>query len=212
MIPILYILPDSEAFETTVQTAFDLSSLKGWERIDLPLEKQTITIESVRQFIRDIQVQSNTLKLAVIPQLHTARRESQNALLKLIEEVGATPTQLVAYAEEEYSLIPTLRSRFRIEYGSVPANAKSGIRKKILRSQTLGQNLKAGEGRTKAQALEIIADVIQQIRGTSEAPELIHDFFDIYGLVSQNNINPEFALDSIALRLSSSAHSSVSSI
>lgn len=201
MIPILYILSDPSTFESQISSDFQIDSMKSWERAELALENEKISIESVRTFINHLQEHAAVLRLAVIPSLHTAKRESQNALLKLVEEIGATRTQLVAHASDEYSLIPTLRSRFRIAYLEKTRGKKGGLRRKILLDQTLGQNMQAADARTREQALEMIADVLQQLRGQKSATTLSHELIELYDLVARNNVSPEFALDIVAIKL-----------
>lgn len=74
-----------------------------------PLKKE-IAISQIRELKKIITVGTNSPRLIVFYDFHLASLESQNALLKTLEE-KILNNQFILFTLNEYSILPTIRSR-----------------------------------------------------------------------------------------------------
>ncbi len=136
--------------------------------------KQSLGIDQVRHMQAQIAIKPNGPRyIVIIEECDLMTEEAQNCLLKTLEEPPAE-TVLILLADNDESLLPTVRSRcvrYRIEgTGQIPdqqlAEQADALTQQILRGEPFYQMKKTlGEGRMdRQQAMELIDCMEEQCR------------------------------------------------
>ncbi|GBD34653.1 hypothetical protein HRbin35_00389 [bacterium HR35] len=91
-----------------------------WEVITLRSEKKMFYIETARFFTKITQTKTKNKRVILIDEVHKFREESQNVLLKTIEEPSST-TLFVLISHRTQKILPTIRSRsLAVKFTFVP--------------------------------------------------------------------------------------------
>lgn len=161
-----------------------------------------ITIDQIREIIKTALYTSQKT-LIVIYNFETAKKESQNAFLKTLEEKNNS-IQFILQATGEYGVLPTITSR------SMLVRLKSSGSKKQIANQTIKDLLMEldmqdyGE-MTKEKAihfcnrwLSIFHTQIEEVSSKKQS-EVIKELIRVSDLIQKNNINPQLSIDHLIL-------------
>lgn len=97
-----------------------LKTKTDWEVVSLRSEKKMFYIETARFFAKIVQTKTKNKRVILIDEVHKFREESQNVLLKTIEEPPST-TLFVLISHRSQKILPTIRSRsLTIKFTFVP--------------------------------------------------------------------------------------------
>ncbi|MGI5898000.1 MAG: hypothetical protein ACOX6Q_02465 [Candidatus Dojkabacteria bacterium] len=97
-------------------TQYDLNTNPDIHVLD-PAEQNSIGIEQVKDFQKEMLFKpfQEELQVGIIIDAEKLTIQSQNALLKLLEE-SSSHSVYILYVDNEKNLLPTIRSRARIKY------------------------------------------------------------------------------------------------
>lgn len=88
----------------------ELESRPFYIKISKPDGKQDIPIDTVRQVMKNLSLKSNELRVVHIKQAHLLNQESQNTLLKIMEEPPTNTIFILGVPSKSY-VLPTIVSR-----------------------------------------------------------------------------------------------------
>lgn len=159
-------------------------------------EKDELTLEAIHQLQKDIQVQFSDTILVVIEGLDASSAEVQNALLKSIEETSERIAFLFLVSNSAL-ILPTILSRCTV--------TKLGV---VETAQTPPElhgpifSFEQNSDTTKEAALQKIDTFIQD--DSHITTKTLSYILTMRKLITDNNVNPALALDSILIFLSKS--------
>lgn len=145
-------------------------------------------------------------KLAVINDAHLLNVESQNKLLKILEEPAAT-TQIVLVTNNEYQLLDTVRSRCVVRYLNTINNGSSDSLELVDRfaNGNLGKRFDLAQQIAKNEQGNIICEKIldnfiekSQKEGAAIKPESLLQLVNLY---RKNKNNIQLTLECLAIML-----------
>jgi len=167
-------------------------------------EKQSITIDQIREIGTLFQRADDEMKLVVIYDFDTARTEAQNAFLKTLEEKNQS-AQFILVVENSAYILPTIRSRAQTVKLSVKKDREFKQMKALglLDNQlSLEQSLLATARLAKDKAPRLINELIAYLHLLitenhyhKNIPLVFDQAIETKKLIEKNNVNPEFALD-----------------
>lgn len=197
MIPQLLITKDKDQIEEYVQTLAQKNNISMSHILRFEPETNTITIDQIRQINAFSLTQSVLPRICVIYRFDLARTEAQNALLKSIEERGET-IYFILTAHSESPLLPTIISRVHtMRLASIEKSTRKADRDYSDAGMPLAQKLLKTHKISRDQALVVLEDLLR----SEIAVEHKATIMQTHGHILRNNINPEYALDSILLKL-----------
>lgn len=205
MIPIILISDSEEKKDNFLQQQCDkLKINKSTSLIFLNKKNQILSIEQVR-LIYKLKLLNNALnsdyKIIVIDNLDLARLETQNSLLKIIEEENKR-NLFILCARSKEKIIKTLISRSKVikivEKKTNPSSFGLDFSKASLSSIFNNVNFT-----TKEIALMFCDNITNYIRLNPELFDKINSLFNevIYTrrLIEQNNVNFQMAIDHLLI-------------
>lgn len=154
-------------------------------------EKTELTVEQIHLFQKDIQVSFSHPLLIVLQDIDASSNEVQNALLKSLEE-ESDRIQFVLLVRTPSLLLPTIRSRCALidEKTAVMRNTMERDSKEVF---SFAHNSTS----TKETALLTIDQFISSRAPCT--PALLRYILTMRKLITDNNVNPSMALDSILI-------------
>lgn len=196
-----------------------LTKEKNIDKLDILIirEEKTIGIEQIRNLQKKLLLKpiKGAEKAAIIHNCETLTIESQNALLKILEEPPINTT-IIMIATNTDLLLPTIISRCKI----IRIQERKNITEKELsegleileniKKSGAGERLKIAQdnSKTKEQSLEFIKKIISALREKLLKEENNPDFFEnlkiaqkIYTIIYSTNISPRFGLENFLLSL-----------
>lgn len=210
MLPILLIAQNSSGRKSFIRTHIKKLNVPQHRVFVYEPEKTTISIEQIRDVSRVAQSAGSELSCIVIHAFDTAKPEAQSAFLKTLEEKSET-TQFILCVNDESSVLPTIRSRSRAErlQEDISDSQKYFQKYKFDTVSSEPAWMSASAKVKKEHALPLIDEIITSIRRygfasdkkLSAAKGLTH-IIETRSLIQKNNINYEYALDSIGHVLS----------
>lgn len=88
----------------------ELESQPFYKQVNKPEGKQDIPIDTVRQAIRNLSLKSKKFRIVHVKQAHLLNQESQNTLLKIMEEPPKKTVFILAVPSKSH-VLPTIVSR-----------------------------------------------------------------------------------------------------
>ncbi len=129
----------------------------------LPEENKAVSVDLVRQLIRESQYKARSSKrVLVLRQADSASIVAQNALLKVLEEPPAN-TLIILTVRRSSSLLPTIQSRCNyIRLSTTDDRTKIGNRKsEILLPKTYSKAVELSQKyKDRSEALELVQNLI----------------------------------------------------
>lgn len=188
-------------------------------------DNKVITIEQIREISKELSRSFDTMRLLVFVQFHSAKRETQNAFLKTLEEHPEN-SLILLHVDDEGLILDTIKSRTITVYLD---SVKEGAYEvpDIIESSSIGDWLSYSSKIETKDIPTIIDQIIDHIEkkmihsaqshSTKTQKEthmhtehqtialayatVAHDIIKIRKMVKYNNLNAERALDKIGLLL-----------
>src|SRR3989344_251988 len=180
-------------------------------------DKKSIGIDEIREVIKFLSNKpfSHKCKVVVITEAHYMTRESQNALLKILEEPPSYAT-LILLAKTEESVLPTVLSRCqkislsRVASGFLDNETTKSVNTLSfldLLNQNVGKRLEWASETSKKDKKEII-DLLEKLigdgRGSLNKNEngvlsLINNLKKVKQDLENTNVNTKIALEYLVL-------------
>jgi DNA polymerase III delta prime subunit len=161
--------------------------------------EQTISIKAIRQLLaRVMQTALSARQLVIIPRAERLRADSNNALLKTLEELSDT-TRVLLTTQFPLRLLPTLRSRSQLLYAgpSTEGRAATTTLNDILASRTKGA-LKETELETIATSLETWLHQYGNTPSLARAFLRLRDYYKIQSSRGNESLAADVLVASVA--------------
>lgn len=174
-----------------------------------PLKKD-ILISQIRELKKQILIATPFLRLFVIYEFDGASLEAQNALLKSLEE-DIIKNQFILMAENEYLILPTIRSRseiVRLKSKNMPDAKIDEPYSNLLRKIELSTNYAFLADKTLANVQK--SDVINffemliiyyrsKLESSPISAKIIKKALLLKSLLESNNLNPQLTCDNLLI-------------
>lgn len=211
MFPIILVSQSEKDAETFIKDSIHTYSIPKNFVYKIVPEKSELSINQVRAIKKDIKIKVPHARLFVFYQFHKASLETQNSLLKLLEEKTLN-NLFILVTNNEYSVLPTIRSRSRVVF----ANKNFAQKKKGDKSiQQLVETLRKKEGYdflstppliqpTREEVSILLRELILFFRSNygpfqTASPAIIKKSMDYLKLLETNNTNPQLTLDTLLI-------------
>lgn len=210
MLPILYVTRDRQQAETYVSELVLSQKIPAYAVFHISPEKAVISIDQ----IRDVQSMTQRFKepsLIAIYDFHTAKKETQNAFLKTLEE-ESNSAQFVMSVSDDVAVLPTIRSRSQVVYAD-RLDAKKGLLAAYGfdgPDVTCETWLSLTTQVSKEDAEDVIREVSAHVRKNMQQGKIAASSYlraqqklmDILQTMTKNNVNYEYSLDALGTVLS----------
>ena len=172
--------------------------------------KNEILISQIREMKKEIKYSSRLPRLFIFYSFDKATLEAQNALLKSLEEAGST-NQFILAAENEYLILPTVRSRSLIIRLKQKSSFKPETENRL--SGLLGSVEQALDYRflshlsltelTKEDSEKFFLTLLLHFRNklvsNPNSVKIIKQIFTYKSLLENNNLNPRLTFDNLLI-------------
>ncbi len=209
MLPILCASRREKDVETFVRQIIEKENIHSSSVYRVYPEKTVITIDQIRD-VSLVSARTKDKKLIVIYAFDTAKEESQNAMLKTLEE-DSSHTQFILVVPDATHVLPTIRSRshsIRLtsenELG-LRTLEKYGFSKATSYAQWLSVSARLPKEKHKDIFDELLTLLQSKLHTDSQNKlkyaRALTDILRYRNLVLKNNVNYEHALDAVAYTL-----------
>lgn len=211
MLPLILISDNSRATSAYIKAYIKKNRFLLSAVFTLHKDPRVITIEQIRELNPLFERAGNDRLLIVIHDFETAKIETQNALLKMLEEKGER-VQFILVTSLLWSIMPTVLSRCVVERiqttkKSGPAIDLSGDLTTLMRRYTIDKKTDNG-------ALVLCDEILSHIHnrwldgksdlcGHTISPVFAREVLAIRNGLARNNINPQIAIDHLLIMLTS---------
>lgn len=169
---------------------------------------QNIRIDQIRSLRTYLTNSGSASRQIIFYSFQKASHESQNALLKLLEESGLKKFRFALQVDSIEHVLSTIRSRCRVLVCEIKNS--QDVSRNILHLDSLGANLfhKNMTVSKKDEAEIIILELLIALRLRLKKGEVwtihaIKNMLNLLHLMKQNNLNPQLVLDQCILMISS---------
>ena len=211
MIPIIVVSKNNKSSENYVDLLIKVQKFSRDRIFEIYPLKNEILISQVREIRREMMMGTAKTRLFILHDFDKATNEAQNALLKSLEE-GGINNQFVLVAQNEYLLLPTVRSRSKIvRIGSneeIVDDKKSDLFLNLIDDINQSADYRfLSDPRlaniTREKAREFLALAIKYYRSKlSSEPrsvKIIKKALRLKALLESNNLNPQLAVDNLLI-------------
>lgn len=205
MLPILLIAQNGSVQKTFIRTHIKKLNVPSHRVFTYEPEKMTIAIEQIRDVSRVAQSAGSERTCIIIHSFDTAKPEAQSAFLKTLEEKSDI-TQFILCVNDESSVLPTIRSRSRVErlQESISDSQKYMQKYELDTIVSEAAWMSATSKVKKEHALSLIDEIITSLRRNGfetskklQTAQCLSHILETRSLILRNNLNYEYALDSI---------------
>lgn len=171
--------------------------------------KQEIAISQIRQLKKELSLTQSGKRLVIFHRFYSSSLETQNALLKTLEEKNET-AQFIILVNNLQKVIPTIQSRSKII--SLSRKTELIIDNKYIKILEKIEQAKQPdflaepelERITRDQVLEFINQLLiyyQQklVKDLVKASRVLKQAMILKNLIENNNLNPQLTLDSLLI-------------
>ncbi len=207
MIPILLVTNDGKKAQKYVADVQKKQAIHDAHVLVARKEGTQLKIDLIRDISKQVARLGNTPLLICIYDFETAKSESQNALLKTLEE-SEPHTQFVLITNDESAVLPTILSRVQ----RVLLEKKVRIVAPMTLNEGLGVLLTTYDGMQKkpekavAFCDELLACMRMKLheyahahKNSQHLSRLISEIISTRTLIMKNNISPQLAIDHLLL-------------
>lgn len=174
-------------------------------RIARAEKKKEIAVSQMRQLNELFYHHHSQQRVIIIEDFDTASEEAQNALLKILEEKTVN-TQFFLVTSNYLSVLPTIRSRSRIEImkGDHACDDVEDVTTALLIKDPKLLSHSSVVNMNAEKAVQLCDNLIMSLRGhlisdKTQTPHLIKEIIKIKQLLLQNNLNPQLGIDYLIL-------------
>lgn len=208
--------PDDNLLEAVRKLHPSLSA-EEFEVIIIAPEGASLTLSQVRDLRQMIQFSGARARVIIFDSFEKATTEAQNALLKVLEELGELHSFFI-FTENIDSVLPTIRSRCQIVYEKNKRRLSSDdslnkLIHKVKNGDDLGvfsSNIVQVSSLEEARSFfeTMIGELQLQIRtGDRWAVEMVRYAIELLQLSKRNNLNAQLSVDAWLVRaLLTSSH------
>lgn len=207
MYPIIFISKSLEDKDKFLQNFIQERKFKAIDIVTISPEKKELSIDQIRQLKRDIQTVPGNTRLIIIEGLDVSGHETQNALLKILEE-QTEHNQFLFPVSSFGGVLPTIQSRCKlisaVKQSSTVRPETAHFIEKVLSSKNssfLGDELATGISREDAITLldELLRYFHKKLSEKSIPPSTLKQIIKTKSLLQNNNLNPQLTIDSTLL-------------
>jgi len=167
---------------------------------------QNIRIGQVRTLRKYLTQYGRSSRIILFYSFHRASIESQNALLKLLEDTAGSTYQFALQVNSIESVLSTIRSRCHVILG--PKNGSSSQLQYSAKDFT-GRNMFRSRMtvRKKEEAEVVLLELLDLLRSRMKSGQwwtvsVIKQTLTLLHLLKQNNLNPQLTVDQCLLAVS----------
>lgn len=204
MIPLILVSNTARKTETYISRLLKEQKDKTYKVLRYKPEKSVLTIDQ----IREIQTQAVRLKdcMIVVYDFDTAKVESQNALLKTLEE-SSENVVFILVVKSTGKILPTILSRCRV-VGLVNDDTRGSKDFDIFSYTSSEEAMAKASTMTKIQQSKAIDSIIYSLRDkmstteTASAKKYADNIvyaLDVRKAITENNVNSEYGLDQVII-------------
>lgn len=204
MLPILLVGYKGTSLNEYVRDVMSKNDIPPSHVMEVHPESKIITIGQIRQIQSFSQRSSSLRSLIVLHQFHTAKKESQNAFLKTLEE-ASDHIQFILCVDDETQVLPTIASRSYVIRSRDHAEASwKTVQTSGLDTVDSFSGWMSASAQLDKDVIVTIFDelVLQCHAALLNNPDVhiakaIQHLLQTRQLVRANNLQPEYALDSV---------------
>lgn len=200
MFPTLLISRDSKKIKAYIKDVIKKNNIPSFAVFEFSKDKTSIKIDQLRQISQSIP-RGDAKKLIVIHDFETAKRETQNAFLKTLEE-KTDEAIFIIVASDELSVLPTVMSRCKkiilkgeqkLSKNSFPEN--DSLADLLMRYQNMEKK--------KETAINLCDDILStfrpRLRENASLVPFLKEVLNVRQLIDKNNLNPQIAIDHVLI-------------
>jgi len=204
--PIILVEKEERKVSKYITSFASLQNVKKSSWINLPQSDEKLVIEGVREMVNYLSLnRKNNSHLVIIRYLDEAKIETQNALLKILED-GSQYHDFLMVVGEIGSIIPTILSRskvVRLEENTKENLDKLGINEffsfdnedKLIRDKYILDLDKI----TKYLVIKVKSIAHEESKIAHEAMKFCEEILRVRALLKKNNLSVKIAHDHLAL-------------
>ncbi len=209
MLPIILVSKDKKDRDNFVKKFIKENNFSESQIFKTFPLKSEILISQIREIRKELTISTPSPRLFILYDFNKATLESQNALLKSLEEQGLK-NQFILVVSNEYSILPTVQSRSKIvrldkklsgnkkdqPYSNLIENLESSKNYKFLSDKTL-----ANISREDAADFFIwlILYYRKKLSSSSKSAKIIKEALRLKALLENNNLNPQLTCDNLLI-------------
>lgn len=207
MIPLLVIAPDKKSREEFIGSFGEHRFHPSVTSTIMPV-KQELSIDQIRSLKKELVYTTRQPRLFLIHDFDTASAETQNAMLKTLEE-KITNNQFVMFVSNVERVLPTIRSRAQIRNTTVSIKQTLSVgARKLLDTFTQTPSLAimgevALSGISREEALMFFDSIVlyfrERLHTLGAAPVIMKKALSQKQLLQFNNLNPQLAVDGMLI-------------
>lgn len=211
MFPILLIGKDQEAIETYINAFVLELEVSSYSVFKIVPKTKELSIDQIRDVIKETVIGNKETRVFIFYNFDTSSNEAQNAFLKTLEE-QTEKNQFILVAQNENSVLPTIRSRSHIKrINDTDAKAISSDRitkiievvNKSASYEVLAE--KYLQNITREDALSLLDEIIMYFQSNLStdihAVSIIKKALSLKHTLTANNLNPQLSIDSIVFHI-----------
>lgn len=204
MIPILLISQNEKQTKNYINNFIKRHKITNHLIFEIKKDKTMIKIDQIRQIYNLIERQQDSIPLTIIYDFETSKFESQNALLKILED-KVSIMKFILVSQNEATILPTIISRTKLI--KLPFIEKTQQKMPLIidKNIKLNEKLFLSQKVSQQKALDYIDDTLayyfkldsKDLLTTDTL--LLKEILKIRYLVCRNNLNPQKAIDYLIL-------------
>lgn len=206
MYPLILLSKQPEAVEDYLVTFKQKQGFLSAYTFEIRPLKTEITIDQIRELKKNIITATKQKRLILLYSFDNANLESQNALLKTLEEKNDS-NQFVMVVKNVERVLPTIRSRSQIisllsqESATVVQESTKELVEAILNKNTYHFMAHPSiQSITREDALQLLEEVLMYLKETylvekKQTAPLLKKLLEQLQLLQNNNLNPQLAID-----------------
>lgn len=208
MLPILFVTRDLQQAENYISDVAMRQSIPSYAIAQIFPESTVVSIDQIREIAVMVQ-RSREPAVVAIHDFHTAKKETQNAFLKTLEEASAY-TQFILCMKDDSAVLPTIRSRSQLVFGEALSRSENPyglldeygfLDADVTREKWLSLTTHVKKDHAEGLFLELSAYLHQALlesRTQSAAYRKTQKvLIDSMQTMLKNNVNFEYALDAL---------------
>lgn len=212
MIPVILVSNDKKEVKSFLDNYIKQNNITAERIFEIYPLKKEIVISQIRELKKNIAVSTTLARLYIFHEFNKTTVEAQNAFLKSLED-DSIKNQFILLVENEYTLLPTIRSRsVIIKLKDKNTNTKNEAKITDLMEKvenTLNYKYLAGisfTGSANEEVTKQIELIIKYYRSKlaseSRAVKIIKKALNLKALLDYNNLNPQLTYDNLLIFIS----------
>jgi DNA polymerase III, delta subunit len=208
MLPILFVTRDLQQAENYISDMATRHSIPSYAVSQIFPDSTVVSIDQIREVAVMVQ-RSREPAVVAIHDFHTAKKETQNAFLKTLEEASAY-TQFILCMKDDAAVLPTIRSRSQLVFGESLSGSENPyglldeygfLDADVTWEKWLSLTTKVKKEDAEGLFLELSAYLHQAALDTRVEPVAYRKtqrfLIDTMQTMLKNNVNFEYALDAL---------------